>query len=100
MKARAPDFNPDTAHQKGNEKDLGALKRAEDPEIHHLTTATNDPVPLFFRIADADPHWRRYLFGRQGPGTRMEAMSWYWRFLLMIILIRQLNSRKSGLSTI
>jgi uncharacterized protein DUF4158 len=33
-------------------------------------------------------------------GTRMEAMSWYWRFLLMIILVRRLNSRESGLSTI
>jgi TniQ len=68
--------------------------------MQYLTTATNDPVPLFFRIADADPHLRRYLFGRQRPGTRMEAMSWYWRFLLMIILVRQLNSRESGLSTI
>jgi hypothetical protein len=68
--------------------------------MQHLTTATNDPLPLFFRIADADPHLRRYLFGRQRPGTRMEAMSWYWRFLLMIILVRQLNSRESGLSTI
>ena len=65
-----------------------------------MTTATNDPLPLFFRIADADPHLRRYLFGRQRPGRRMEAMSWYWRFLLMIILVRRLNSRESGLSTI
>jgi hypothetical protein len=30
-----------------------------------MTTATNDPLPLFCRIADADPHLRRYLFGRQ-----------------------------------
>jgi hypothetical protein len=29
--------------------------------MQHLTTATNDPLPLFFRIADADPHLRRYL---------------------------------------
>ena len=68
--------------------------------MQRLTTATNDPLPLFFRIAAADPHLRRYLFGRQRPGTRMEAMSWYWRFLLMIILVRRLNSRESGLSTI
>jgi hypothetical protein len=68
--------------------------------MQHLTTATNDPLPLFFRIADADPHLRRYLFGRQRPGTRMEALSWYWRFLLMIILARRRNSRESGLSTI
>jgi len=61
---------------------------------------TNDPLPLFFRIADADPHLRRYLFGRQRPGTRMEVLSWYWRFLLMIILARRLNSGESGLSTI
>jgi hypothetical protein len=45
--------------------------------MQHLTTATNDPLPLFCRIADADPRLRRYLFGRQRPGTRMEAMSWY-----------------------
>ena len=68
--------------------------------MQHLMTATNHPLPFFCRIADADPHLRRYLFGRQRPGTRMEAMSWYWRFLLMIIIVRRLNSRESGLSTI
>jgi hypothetical protein len=68
--------------------------------MQHLMTASNDPLPLFFRMADADPHLRRYLFGRQRPGMRMEALSWYWRFLLMIILARRLNSRESGLSTI
>ena len=70
--------------------------------MQHLTmmTPTNDPLPLFCRIADADPHLRRYLFGRQRPGTRMEAMSWYWPFLLMIILVRRLNSREWGLSKI
>jgi hypothetical protein len=26
--------------------------------------------------------------GRQRPGSRIEAVSWYWRFLLMIILAR------------
>jgi hypothetical protein len=68
--------------------------------MQQLTTAMNDPLPLFFRIADADPHLRRYLFGRQRPGTRMEVLSWYWRFLLMIILARRLNSGESGLFTI
>src|SRR5208283_4381052 len=34
--------------------------------------------------------------GRQRPGSRVEAVSWYWRFLLMIILARQVNSRESG----
>jgi hypothetical protein len=63
-------------------------------------TVTNDPLPPFFRIADADPHLCRYLFGRQRPGTRMEALSWCWRFLLMIVLARRLKSRKSGLATI
>jgi hypothetical protein len=53
--------------------------------------ATNDPLPLFFRIADADLHLRRYLLGRQRPGTRMEALSWYWWFLLMIILAVAVN---------
>ena len=43
--------------------------------MQHLTTTTNDPLPLFLRIADADPHLRRYLFGRQRTRTRMEAMS-------------------------
>ena len=38
--------------------------------------------------------------GRQRPGSRIEAVSWYWRFLLKIILARQLNSKESGLSTI
>src|SRR5208337_3451933 len=33
-------------------------------------------------------------------GMRIEKLSWYWRFLLMIVLVRQLNSRESGLSTI
>ena len=32
-------------------------------------------------------------------GREWKRMSWYWRFLLMIILVRQLNSRESGLST-
>jgi hypothetical protein len=68
--------------------------------MQHLMTAINDPLPLFFRIVDADPHLRRYLFGRQRPETRMEALSWYWRFLLMIILARRLNSGESGLSMI
>ena len=36
---------------------------------------------------------------RQANG-RMEAMSCYWRFLLMNVLVRRLNSRESGLSTI
>jgi hypothetical protein len=39
-------------------------------------------------------------YSHQRPGMRMEALSWYWRFLLMIILARRLNSRESGLSTI
>ena len=38
--------------------------------------------------------------GRQRPGSRIEAVSWYWRFVLIIILPRQLNPRESGLSTI
>ncbi len=65
-----------------------------------MTAATNDPVPPFCRIADADPHLRRFLFGGQRPGRRMEAMSCYWRFLLMNVLVHRLNSRESGLSTI
>jgi hypothetical protein len=55
-----------------------------------LTTTTDDRVPLFVRIADADPRLRRYLFGRHRPGMRIERLSWYWRFLLMIVLVRQL----------
>ena len=61
-------------------------------------------VPPFFRIIDADPRWRHYLFGRQRPETPVGAMSWYWRFLLMMTLVRQLNwtckFKESGLSTI
>jgi hypothetical protein len=36
--------------------------------MQHLTTATNDPLPLFLRIADADMHSASYLFGWQRPG--------------------------------
>jgi hypothetical protein len=69
--------------------------------MQRLTTRTDGPLPLFVRIADADPRLRRYLFGRQRPGMRIERLSWYWRFLLMIVLMRQLNSREeTGLSTI
>jgi hypothetical protein len=72
--------------------------------IQYLTMLTDDRVPPFFRIVDADPHWRHYLFGRQRPETRVETMSWYWRFLLMMTLVRQLNLtckfKESGLSTI
>jgi hypothetical protein len=59
--------------------------------IRYLTTPTDDRVPPFLRIVDADPHWRHYLFGRQRPEARVETMSWYWRFLLMMTLVRQLN---------
>jgi hypothetical protein len=61
--------------------------------MQRLTTTMDDRVPLFVRIADADPRLRRYLFGRHRPGTQIERLSWYWRFLLMIVLVRQLNSR-------
>jgi hypothetical protein len=36
--------------------------------MQHLMTATNHPLPLFYRIADADPHLRRYLFGGSVQG--------------------------------
>jgi hypothetical protein len=62
--------------------------------MQRLTATTDDRVPLFVRVADADPCLRHYLFGRQRPATRIERLSWYWRFLLMIILVRQLNSRE------
>jgi len=72
--------------------------------IEDLTTPTDDRVPPFLRIFDADPQWRRYLFGRQRPETQVEAMSWYWRFLLMMTLVRKLSwtckFKESGLSTI
>ena len=72
--------------------------------IEDLTTPTVDRVPPFLRIFDADPQWRRYLFGRQRPETQVEAMSWYWRFLLMMTLVRKLSwtckFKESGLSTI
>ena len=38
--------------------------------IEDLTTPTDDRVPPFLRIFDADQQWRRYLFGRQRPETR------------------------------
>jgi hypothetical protein len=66
----------------------------------HLTTPTDDPLPRFFRLADADPYLRHYLLGRQRPGTRIETLSWYWRFLMMIILVRQLSAAVYDLSTV
>jgi hypothetical protein len=68
--------------------------------MQRLTTRTDGPLPLFFRMADADPHLRYYIVGRLRSGMRIERLSWYWRFLLMIILVRKLNSRESGQSTI
>jgi hypothetical protein len=62
--------------------------------MQRLTATTDGRVPLFVRIADADPRLRHYLFGRQRPGMRIERLSWYWRFLLMIVLVRQLDSRE------
>ncbi|MBV8968567.1 MAG: TniQ family protein [Verrucomicrobia bacterium] len=59
--------------------------------VQYLTTPADDRVPPFFRIIDADPHLRHYLFGSQRPETRVETMSWYCRFLLMMTLARQLN---------
>jgi len=41
--------------------------------IEDLTTPTDDLVPPFLRIFDADPQWPRYLFGRQRPETQVEA---------------------------
>ena len=34
-----------------------------------------DPLPLFLRIIDADPHRRHHLAGRQRPETRIETLS-------------------------
>jgi hypothetical protein len=72
--------------------------------IEDLTTPTDDRVPPFLRIFDADPQWRRYLFGRQRPETHVEAMSWYRRFLLMMTLVRKLSwtckFKESGLSAV
>jgi hypothetical protein len=41
---------------------------------------TDDPLPLFLGVIDADPHWRHYLAGRQQPETRIETFSWQWQF--------------------
>jgi hypothetical protein len=49
--------------------------------MQRLTTTTDDPLPLFVRMADADPRLRYYLFGRQRPGMRIERLSWYWPLL-------------------
>jgi hypothetical protein len=72
--------------------------------IRNLATPTDDRVPPFLRIVDADLHWRHYLFWRQRPEVRVETMSWYWRFLLMMTFLRQLTwtckFKESGLSTI
>jgi hypothetical protein len=59
--------------------------------MQHLTAATNDPLPLFCRIADVDPHLRRYC----SDGSERKRCPGPGAFLLMIILARQLNSRES-----
>jgi hypothetical protein len=59
--------------------------------VRCLTTPTDHRVPPFSRIIDADPHRRHYLFGSQRPETRVETMSWYCRFLLLMTLARQVN---------
>jgi hypothetical protein len=63
--------------------------------MQHLTTATNDPLPLFCRIADVDPHLRRYFSDGSGRGRERKRCPGTGAFLLMIILARQLNSRES-----
>ena len=57
------------------------------------------PGAALLTHVDADPHWRGYLFGPQRPGTRMEVMPWYWRLLLLVILVRRLVPEQWGLST-
>lgn len=68
--------------------------------VQQLTTPTDDPLPPFVRIIDADPRWSHYLVRRQRPEPRVETFSWHWRFLLMIALVRRLGFQVSGLSTI
>jgi hypothetical protein len=99
-----PAFNPCICH------DTLTSLSASDAEISfrvnlrlELPGASSGLHPLI-RIFDADPQWCRYLFGRQRPETQVEAMSWYWRFLLMMTLVRKLSwtckFKESGLSTI
>jgi hypothetical protein len=52
-----------------------------------LITETDDPLPLFLRIIDADPHWRHHLAGRQRPETRIETLSWQWRFMAVALFV-------------
>jgi hypothetical protein len=68
--------------------------------MHQLTMPTDGPLPLFFRIAEAHPRLRYYLFGWHRPEARIDTLSWYRRFLLMIILVHELDSRRSGQSRI
>ena len=60
-------------------------------EADYKAWSQRDWVPPFFRIIDADQHRRHYLVGSQRPETRVETMSWYCRFLLLMTLARQLN---------
>jgi hypothetical protein len=49
--------------------------------MQRLTVTRDGRVPVYARIADAEPRLRYYLFGRQRAGIRMERLSQYWRFL-------------------
>jgi hypothetical protein len=82
-------FPPDPGWARGSS--VQAFFQKLRNRIQYLTTPTDDRVPPFFRIIDADPHRRHYLFGSQRPETRVETMSWYCRFLLMMTLVHQLN---------
>ena len=59
--------------------------------IQYLTTPTDDPVPPFFRIIDADPHRRHYgvrvAIGRKTGVSRVAAVIFSYRtvsFLLQL----------------
>ena len=65
--------------------------------MQQLTAPTDDLLPPFVRIIEADPRWSHYLVRRPRPEPRVETFSWHWRFLLMIALVRRLSFRVSGL---
>jgi len=68
--------------------------------MQRLTTTTEDRVPLFVRIADADPQLRHYLFERQRLGMQIKRLSWYWRVhwnsLLKRILLNEPTKNLTG----
>jgi hypothetical protein len=86
--------------QSASDKDW-ALALANEAVIRPLTDQPEVTEELVVTASDESGlSARRKIPNGGGRVREIEAVSWHWRFLLIIILARQLNARESGLSTI